>query len=53
MVLRKIRLDNAPEFSLLDFYGDHAIIHQKSYAYTPQQNYVVERERERGNEREL
>ena len=51
--IREIRSDNAPEFSLLDFYGDHGIIHQKSYAYTPQQNYVVERERERGNEREL
>ena len=41
--IKTIRSDNAPEFSLLDFYGDHGIIHQKSYAYTPQQNYVVER----------
>ncbi|XP_075645624.1 uncharacterized protein LOC142616716 [Castanea sativa] len=38
-----IRSDNAPEFSLSDFYSDHGIVHQKSCAYTPQQNFVVER----------
>lgn len=39
---KAIRSDNAPEFSLLDFFSDHGILHQKSYAYTPQQNSVVE-----------
>ena len=41
--VKAIKSNNAPEFSLLDFHGDHGIVHQKSYTYTPQQNSVVER----------
>ncbi|XP_030949207.1 uncharacterized protein LOC115973109 [Quercus lobata] len=38
-----IRSNNAPEFSLSNFYSDHDIVHQKSCIYTPQQNSVVKR----------
>ena len=32
MILKAIRLDNAPEFSLLEFFSAYGIIHQKSCA---------------------
>ena len=41
--IKVIRSDNAFEFSLPDFYNAHGIVHQKTCAYTPQQNFVVER----------
>ena len=44
--LRIFRSDNAREYfhkSLSEFFYDHGIIHQSSYAHTPQQNGVVER----------
>lgn len=40
---KAIRSDNTFEFCMVDFFSAHGIIHQKSYAYTPQQNFVVER----------
>ena len=41
--IKSIRSDNTLEFSLTDFYSAHDIVHQKSCAYTPQQNSMVER----------
>ena len=40
--IKAIRSDNAPELSLSNFYSDHGIVHQKSYAYTLQKNSMVE-----------
>ena len=33
---KAIRFDNVFEFCMVDFFSAHGIIHQKSYAYTPQ-----------------
>lgn len=41
--IKAIRSDNALEFSLLELFSAQGIIHQKSCAYTPQQNSVGER----------
>ena len=41
--IKCFRSDNALEFKLSDFYFAKGIIHQTSYAYTPLQNFVVER----------
>ena len=41
--IKVIRSDNAFEFSLPNFYNAHGIVHQKTSAYTPQQNSIVER----------
>lgn len=42
-VVKAIRTDNAPELHFTDLLQKHGIIHYFSCAYTPQQNYVVER----------
>ena len=41
--IKVIRSDNAPKFNMPDFFSAHGILHQKSCAYAPQQNSVVER----------
>ena len=41
--IKIIRLENAPKFNMPDFFSAHGILDQKSCAYTPQQNSVVER----------
>ena len=40
--VKVLRSDNGPEFSMPTFYSSTGIIHQKTCAYTPQQNGVVE-----------
>ena len=43
--IRILRSDNAKEYfstPLSSFMSSHEILHQSSYAYTPQQNGVVE-----------
>ena len=46
-LMKAIRSNKALEFSLPDFYSAYGIVHQKSCAYTPQQNFVVERKHQR------
>ena len=41
--IKVVRIDNAQEFFLKDFYAQHGIIHQHSCVVTPQQNSIVER----------
>ncbi|XP_019083824.1 PREDICTED: uncharacterized protein LOC109125837 [Camelina sativa] len=41
--VKAIRTDNAPELAFTDLIEEHGMIHQFSCAYTPQQNFVVER----------
>nr|GMD99054.1 Integrase, catalytic core [Ipomoea batatas] len=44
VLIKTVRTDNGPEFNMPYFFEEHGIIHQRSCAYTPQQNAVVERE---------
>lgn len=41
--VKSIRSDNAPELQFKDLLATFGIFHYHSCAYTPQQNYVVER----------
>ena len=41
--IKSIRIDNALEFIMFEFYNSSGIIHQQICIYTPQQNLVVER----------
>ena len=43
---RALRFDDAFDFFIVDFFSANSIIHQKSCAYTPKQNFVVERKHE-------
>lgn len=40
---KALRFDDAFDFCIVDFFSANGIIHQKNCAYTPQQNFVVER----------
>ncbi|XP_019155254.1 PREDICTED: uncharacterized protein LOC109152134 [Ipomoea nil] len=42
-LIKTFRTDNGTEFNNVEFFAEKGIIHQKSCAYTPQQNAVVER----------
>lgn len=41
--IKCIRFDSAPELAFSHMIEEHSIVHQFSYAYTPQHNFVVER----------
>lgn len=42
-LIKIIRTDNGAEFNMVEFFAEKGIIHQRSCAYTPQQNAIVER----------
>lgn len=41
--IKSIRTDNAPELAFTDLIQKNGMIHYFSCAYTPQQNFVVEK----------